>query len=426
MVRSLLAREGELASLDAALASTDARVRGILVTGEAGIGKTALTDVFLDRAADRGAMALRCSGLLTTGREVPFPPVVQLLRHLRADHRSLLLQLLGPQSRDVLRGLVPDLVPGTRKPGSQTRGPGPTRALLLIVLADLILDLATCSRVVLRVDDLHWVDAGTLSLLELLLRSGDRARLLLVLGLREPVESPSVRHWCAAQLSAGTMTTVAVPALDLVSTGRLLSELPSCRAQARTGPGRAGPGRGDVPPHRRQSLPRSRAGQRSRRIAARERPGRRGSGGGAVAAPDGLSWRSSPWPAGVSSTGCSATSWVRPARRRARWLRCRSRYCSTMTAATASATTSPGRQCSTLCLPPSTWSCMLGSPRRSLSDGRRPAPPACSRARSAGSTTRRACGPSRVSGTSGPQPPPSRLVPTPRRTTTCARPWRRP
>jgi len=231
----LVGREDELLALDAALAAAGRGVGGVLVTGEAGIGKTSLTDVFLDRAADRGVLTLRCGGLPTTGSELPFAPVIQLLRHMRTHHRGTLTTLLGHRSRDVVCGLVPDLLPNSRTDGVEPATPGAARAQLLTVLADLFLDLATGSAVVVRVDDLQWVDTGTLSLLELLLRSGEEAPLLLVLVLREPVEARPLRQWCAAQGEPGTLTSLSVPPLDVGRTRELLERVrssPVARGQA--------------------------------------------------------------------------------------------------------------------------------------------------------------------------------------------------
>ena len=75
----LVGREREQASLRAALAAALAgRGALVLISGEAGIGKTALAESFLAEAAERGALALvgRCYDLAETP---PYGPWAEAL-----------------------------------------------------------------------------------------------------------------------------------------------------------------------------------------------------------------------------------------------------------------------------------------------------------------------------------------------------------
>ena len=76
-------RERELAELERALAATQAGSgASVLVTGEAGIGKTRLASEFARRARDAGFAILLGRSIPLVGTDLPYQPFVEALRPL--------------------------------------------------------------------------------------------------------------------------------------------------------------------------------------------------------------------------------------------------------------------------------------------------------------------------------------------------------
>lgn len=147
MARELLERSAALVTLERALAAAgDGRGRVVLLTGEAGIGKSSLLRAFR-RSIPRGVRVLAggCDDLLTPRALGPLRDAVA------ADPR--LAGILTGTGRDELFGALQ----------AELAGP-PVTALLI--------------------EDLHWADDATLDVLGYLARRADRLRLLLVLTMR--------------------------------------------------------------------------------------------------------------------------------------------------------------------------------------------------------------------------------------------------
>src|SRR6478735_8044452 len=148
--RGLVGREKETARL---LETVDAARRGhgslVLIAGEAGIGKTRLTD---EAASQTDVLALR--GRTTHGITSPYGPLVEALRqHLRAEPDAF--AQLGPL-KEHLAVILPEL--GAAAAESD-------RATLFEAVRQALEALARDRVVVLVLDDLHWSDAATLELL---------------------------------------------------------------------------------------------------------------------------------------------------------------------------------------------------------------------------------------------------------------------
>jgi predicted ATPase len=148
---SLVGRDRELATLrDRLTAALDGRGSLVLVSGEAGIGKTARAEALCAEAAVRGARTLigRCYDLAETP---PYGPWIEALAHL-------------PRSTD-----LPPLPNAHR---TDARGPAQFFAEVRDFFA-----AATASRpeapqpLVVLLEDLHWADSISLDLLRFLARS---------------------------------------------------------------------------------------------------------------------------------------------------------------------------------------------------------------------------------------------------------------
>ncbi|MFJ6794192.1 AAA family ATPase [Streptomyces sp. NPDC091268] len=168
-------RADELAVLTDALTRADRREpQALLVGGEAGVGKTRLTEEFLCEATRRGAV-VAVGGCVEIGAEgLPFAPFSTALRTL---HRRLPGELSAAAAgqEDELARILPEL-------GETPRGPHDeeSTARLFELTARMLERLAAERTVVLVLEDLHWADTSTRHLLAYLFRTLNTGRLVVV------------------------------------------------------------------------------------------------------------------------------------------------------------------------------------------------------------------------------------------------------
>jgi class 3 adenylate cyclase len=144
--------------------ASEGSLRLAMVGGEAGVGKTRLSTHLAMQVHAHGATVLfgRCDEDLG----VPYQPWVQALDHLvREAPRSILDWHVQRYGGDLAR-----LVPALRErvptcPPPREGDPETARYLLYAAVAGLVQGMSEQGPVLLILDDLHWADAPTLSLL---------------------------------------------------------------------------------------------------------------------------------------------------------------------------------------------------------------------------------------------------------------------
>jgi histidine kinase len=191
--KKLYGRDAEVATLQRAFEHVaGGGMRLLLISGTPGSGKSALIEALRGRVSDSdGHLAL--GKFDAYRRDHPYAGFVaafESLVHQRlaepearlAVWRNELLSSLGRVAR-ALVDMVPDLglVLG-ELPGVPSLGPNETQSRLVLVAQRFV---RACARrahpLALFLDDLHWADAGSRSLLEALLSEGG-AEALLVIG----------------------------------------------------------------------------------------------------------------------------------------------------------------------------------------------------------------------------------------------------
>jgi DNA-binding SARP family transcriptional activator/tetratricopeptide (TPR) repeat protein len=136
----------------------------VAVLGEAGIGKTRLANEFLGWARARGADVLR--GGASEGTRLPYRPVVEAISP-RIERERAPDDLLEDAWLSELSRLLPELKARYPDLPSPTSGEAETaKAALFEAIARTVEALASRAPVVLFLDDLQWVDATTLEVLD--------------------------------------------------------------------------------------------------------------------------------------------------------------------------------------------------------------------------------------------------------------------
>ncbi len=182
-------RDALLGILDQEFAKTvTTHGRAVLLTGEPGIGKTRTLTEFSDRARARGARVLM--GRCMKGDGVPnYWPWVQVLRSALREHVIDRDADLTPECTATLARSLPNLREDLlvdEKPLEPTGlSEDQVRFRLFDQLVRLTQRVSIREPLVLLIDDLHWADAESLSLLEFFARSLQEASMLIVCAYRD-------------------------------------------------------------------------------------------------------------------------------------------------------------------------------------------------------------------------------------------------
>ena len=188
-------REGDMQALEAALArSREVGGQVVGVVGEAGVGKSRLCYEFVERCRARGLSVFE-GRAEAHGRNVPFLPMLHIFRAYfgigeldndRAVREKIAGRLLLTDEgfREVLPLLfeffgVPDPVQPTPR-----MDPEASQRQLFGVLRHLVRESGEAEPSVTLIEDLHWMDGGSLAFLEQWVEAIGGARGLLLVDFR--------------------------------------------------------------------------------------------------------------------------------------------------------------------------------------------------------------------------------------------------
>ncbi len=207
--------------------------QGVLLIGEAGIGKSRIVRALLDEitALSHTRIRYNCSPYYT---DSALWPVVEHLRRAAGIGRDdatgekldklesiLLPTAVAPDTAALLANLLG--LEGERRFGPLDLGAQELRARTLQALVAQLVALATDQSVLVTLEDAHWVDPTTLEMIEQLLdRIGD-ARVLMVLTSRPDNQPEIVAHPHITRLTLNRLGRRGVEAIvDELSPGQKL------------------------------------------------------------------------------------------------------------------------------------------------------------------------------------------------------------
>jgi len=240
----LYGREREIntliASFDRAVTSGTAEL--VLVSGYSGIGKSSVVQ-------ELHKVLVPPRGLFASGkfdqykRDIPYATLVQAFRGLirpllgRSDRelapwRDALLEALGPNSQ-LMVTLIPELAPllGSQSPAPELAPQDAQRRFQLVFRRLLGVFARPEHPLALFLDDLQWLDAATLDLLEHLATQPDLRHLLLIGAYRdnEVAEThPLMQRLAAIRSAGGRVQEIVLAPLGLDDVGRLVADAVQC------------------------------------------------------------------------------------------------------------------------------------------------------------------------------------------------------
>ena len=187
----LYGRESELDRIGAAFAEAAlGEPRLLIVTGEAGVGKTGLTHAAAVQARAAGGRVLRGACLDIGEGGLPYLPIAQALRGLaRSTSIAELDRLLGT-ARDDLAAIAPELDddgPVLERGGGTESAAAPSgsgQARLFERFIGLLDRVSADRPSLLVIEDVQWVDRATRDLLTFVVRNLTSERLVTLLTCR--------------------------------------------------------------------------------------------------------------------------------------------------------------------------------------------------------------------------------------------------
>ena len=181
----LVGRAAELAALARAFeGARSGRRQVVFVTGEPGIGKSALADAFLAPLRDAHAARIAHGQCLDHhGVGEPYLPLIEALTRLAGlPDSAVVKKILAAQAPSWL-AQIPSLWTRSERSALATRGRA-TRERMLRELTLAIEAMAADVPLLVKLEDIHWSDASTLDWIAHIARRPEPARLMVLATFR--------------------------------------------------------------------------------------------------------------------------------------------------------------------------------------------------------------------------------------------------
>ena len=210
---SFVGRKSELEILQQAYGDARKQAIGLLVSGESGVGKSALVSHFTSLIAQQNQNAVVLLGRCHEREAVPYKAfdgvidaLSHYLRHLPREEAAALL----PRRAALLLQVFPvlervDVIAEAPRNVTEIRDPQELRSRVFGAMRELMGKLGEHHPLVVIIDDIQWSDADSLALLREIVSPPDAPAMLLIATVRTP----------AAGWSAGSKSGTEDPAVFL-------------------------------------------------------------------------------------------------------------------------------------------------------------------------------------------------------------------
>jgi DNA-binding winged helix-turn-helix (wHTH) protein/tetratricopeptide (TPR) repeat protein len=181
----VVGRRFQIQSLDACFRRVAAGTRQtVFLTGEAGLGKTTLVNVFLNQllsaeSAPGTVTVARGRCLQQFGNGEPYLPLFEALEHLHRSVGSRLVSVLRTHAPTWLLHM-PGLISLRERAGLREEVFGATKERMLREITDAFEALSAATPIVLVLEDLHWSDPSTIDFLTSIASRTLPAKLMLL------------------------------------------------------------------------------------------------------------------------------------------------------------------------------------------------------------------------------------------------------
>ena len=209
---NLIGRESALSALGEALGGVADAGSLVLVRGEVGIGKTRLLEEFAGRVSGEAHVV---RGGCVEG--VSYAPWTEALRRLLSSAELVAADELPRRVRSEIARLLPHLSLDEADAAGGAESGG--QHLLFEAVVELLAHVASRARLVLVVDDLHWVDPASSELLRYVANNLGRVPILLVVTYR--AEDAAAERDLIAQLARLATRQIALTPLAEDSTAEM-------------------------------------------------------------------------------------------------------------------------------------------------------------------------------------------------------------
>lgn len=209
---AMIGRELQIQSLRGALEQAQrSGAQVVMVSGEAGIGKTRLIQEFTAEASRRGIRVLSAC-CHETEQPLPFRPWIDTLRSEGSPRVAELADRLTPAARSLLGRVFPEV----SSPGEPTITTTDEHGLLFEAMGEVVEALASSEPLILVVEDLHWADTMSTRLLGFLGRRLGALPILIVGSTRpeDAVGLPVLDRALAELRAAGRLQDIALGGLS--------------------------------------------------------------------------------------------------------------------------------------------------------------------------------------------------------------------
>jgi predicted ATPase/DNA-binding winged helix-turn-helix (wHTH) protein len=236
----IVGRDRSLAELNAGLGKAlQGKRQVVFVTGESGIGKTALIDEFQRHAGASGLRIVHGQCVEGYGGKEPYYPMLEALGELaHGPAGKSIVGILASQAPTWL-AQFPALLRQEHRETLQREILGATRERMLREIGEAVETIAADYPLLLVFEDLQWVDQATVDLISVLARRRAPAKLMLI-GTYRPVDLALADHPLKLLKQELVLHQLCQEiALDPLSEGDIAEYLATCSAGTSQPPGLA-------------------------------------------------------------------------------------------------------------------------------------------------------------------------------------------